>query len=97
MSNEELEISNTGRDLIKKWHEAGQRVNDVKSNLNRVETDFLNAAIKLTKWAVPKDAQIGDNFLLPVGEGFLNIRVTEKVLENFETEIKWRPFPIKGI
>lgn len=83
--NTDLEPNNTGLDLVRKFHAAGERLRMARASENNARVDLSNAETVLVRWLVPKDAKIGEVYCLAVGDGFMDVHVVQSDARSVES------------
>ncbi len=81
MTDEEIYMSKVtfvGEELITRWTQATQHVEDLKQSLIMAECAVANANNALGKWLMPCDAKIGEVFSVWHGDSLIEVTVTER-------------------
>ena len=64
-------------DLIERFETCAAELDDARSMESRAETALRNAGERIVAALVPKDAQAGERFAIPVGDSFFEVRVVD--------------------
>ena len=83
-------VTRTGRLLIQDWSNAMVRVERLKAELNRAETEALNAEVALSRWMLPRDAKKGEAISIWFGDSLLQVTADSCIGDNWEGPVKWR-------
>lgn len=99
MNEQEMKVNNAGITLVNQLLRDQKTLEQAKNNVNSVSCDVSNSQNALIKWLVPKDAEIGQVFCLPVENVWLHVKVvqsearredgTQSAAKDYEFE--WKP------
>lgn len=66
-----------GESLLKEWYAARDRHARAKQDSISAEFDLANAEQDFAKWMLPKDAKVGETFLMWHGAQLVQVEKTE--------------------
>lgn len=73
-----LKLNNEGLRLVRRVVLAREAEERAKREIRHLGYEVSNAESELLKWFLPKDYKIGETYCMPVGDAFLEIRITEQ-------------------
>ncbi len=69
------ELTYAGQRVVDTWLEAQKAVASARDQLNRRDTDLLNATAQLGKWLLPSDAKPGEKIAVWHGDSLIQAEV----------------------
>lgn len=99
MSNEEERPSNDGLSLVRCWRNGQRAEAHAKEVAANAKADRQRAEQAIVSWLVPEDAEVGQVYMLPVGNVFLRaevklgdpIRQSGRSTQEARVELRWHP------
>lgn len=83
-------VTKTGRELIREWAHAKERVERLREQINRAEVEAANAELALSRWMLPPDAKMGETISIWFGDSLLQVIATEASTGKWTGSVKWR-------
>ncbi len=84
-------VTKIGRDLIRDWASAKERVERLREQINRAEAEAANAEIVLARWMLPPDATKGEVISIWFGDSLLQVTADESCSNSHRPgSIRWR-------
>lgn len=84
-------VTKTGRELIREWAHAKERVERLREQINRAEVEAANAEIALARWMLPPDATKGEVISIWFGDSLLQVTADESCSNNHRPgAVRWR-------
>ena len=79
-----------GRELIRAWSKANDRVSELRAQLQRAETEAANAEVALSRWVLPRDAGHGEVISIWFGDSLIQATATDNIVGAWSGKVKWR-------